>query len=171
MLHSEVVLTPEQIERFRQIGLRLDRNGEFWHDGARVEHGRLRKALLRWLDVLDDGRDVVRLDDNRYAYVYVEDAHLIVRSLVWEGDRAWLQLNDDSGEELAYDSLCLGANGATYVRVRNGKLRARLSTAAHLALATHLEAEDADNGPYHLRAAGTTYPIIPAPGQATAVQF
>src|SRR5262249_34555219 len=69
-------LTPEMIEKFRSIGLRLDRNGRFWHEGVEVTHPRLRQALLRWLDVRDDGRDIVRLDAQRYAYIDVEDAHL-----------------------------------------------------------------------------------------------
>ena len=73
-------LTPELLERMRTIGLRLDRGGTFWHEGSQVTHPRLREALLRWLDVRDDGRDIVRLDDKRYAYVDIEDAHLRARS-------------------------------------------------------------------------------------------
>ena len=49
--------TPEQLEKMRAIGLRLDRAGTFWHEGATVSHPRLRQALLRWLDVRpEDGR-------------------------------------------------------------------------------------------------------------------
>ena len=50
-----------------------------------VSHPRLRQALLRWLDVRDDGKDIVKLDDKRYAYVEID----IVRanSARWEGDR------------------------------------------------------------------------------------
>ena len=68
--------TEEMIEKMRAIGLRLDRSGTFWHQDTPVTHPRLRQALLRWLDVRDDGRDIVRLDDRRYAYVEIEDAHL-----------------------------------------------------------------------------------------------
>ena len=68
--------TPEQLERMRAIGLTLDRAGTFWQGGAPVTHARLRQALLRWLDVRDDGKNIVRLDDKRYAYVDVDDAHL-----------------------------------------------------------------------------------------------
>ena len=71
--------TPEMIEKMRAIGLRLDRSGTFWHEGITISHARLRQALLRWLDVRDDGRDIVRLDDKRYAYVDIEDAHLRAR--------------------------------------------------------------------------------------------
>ena len=37
-----VHLTPEQIEKMRAIGLRLDRAGTFWHEGTAVTHPRQR---------------------------------------------------------------------------------------------------------------------------------
>lgn len=102
-------LPPELLERFRAIGLRLDRDGQFWHQGERVAHPRLRQALLRWLDVRDDGRDLVRLDEQRYAYVDVDDAHLRVTAARWRDDRLWLWLDDGAEEELAYPTLTVGA--------------------------------------------------------------
>jgi hypothetical protein len=149
-------LTPEMIEKLRSIGLRLDRNGRFWHEGAEVTHPRLRQALLRWLDVRDDGRDIVRLDEQRYAYVEIEDAHLRAVSARWDGDRVWLVLDDGAEEELAYDTLATGADDALYCRVRGGKLRARLSTAAYQALAERIEEVP---GGYALRAAGGLHAI------------
>ncbi len=130
-----MTFTPEEIERFRSIGLSIDRAGHIWHQGAEVTHPRLRQALLRWLDVRDDGKDIIRLDDVRYAYVDVEDAHLRAVSARWEGDRVWLRLDDDSEEELDYATLALSADGALMCRVRGGKLRCRFTTAAHAAVA------------------------------------
>jgi hypothetical protein len=149
-------LTPEMIEKFRSIGLRLDRNGRFWHEGVEVTHPRLRQALLRWLDVRDDGRDLVRLDAQRYAYVDVEDAHLRAVSARWDGDRVRLVLDDDTDEELAYDTLAAGPDDALYCRVRGGKLRARLTTAAVRALEQRIEEVP---GGYALRAAGGLHRI------------
>ena len=100
--------TPEQLEKMRAIGLRLDRAGTFWHEGTAVSHPRLRNALLRWLDVREDGRNIVRLDDKRYAYVDVEDAHLRALSARWDGDRAIVKWDDDTDEELDYASLRSG---------------------------------------------------------------
>jgi hypothetical protein len=77
----------------------------FWHQGTSVTHARLRQALLRWLDVLPDGRNIVRLDAKRYAYVDVEDAHLRARSAHWSGDRCFILWDDDSESELDYASL------------------------------------------------------------------
>ncbi|MCE9579667.1 MAG: DUF1285 domain-containing protein [Deltaproteobacteria bacterium] len=153
-------LTAEEIERFRQVGLRLDRAGRLWHEGQEITHARLRHAILGWLDVREDGRDIVRLDATRYAYIDVEDAHLRAVSARWDGDRVWLVLDDDREEELAYDTLTTGADAALYCRVRGGALRARLTTAAYHVLAQRIE--ETGEG-FALRAAGGLHPIAALP--------
>ena len=150
------MFTPEQLEQMRAIGLRLDRSGTFWHQGTTVTHPRLRQALLRWLDVRDDGRDIVRLDDKRYAYVEVEDAHLRALSARWDGDRCTITWDDDQDEELAYDSLHQAADHALYVRAR-GRLRGRIAGPAYHAIAERI-IEDGDG--FALEAAGRRWPII-----------
>jgi hypothetical protein len=148
-------LTEAQIEQMRAIGLRLDRVGTFWHEGTAVTHPRLRQALLRWLDVRDDGRDVVRLDDKRYAYVEVEDAHLRALSAHWDGDRVRVLWDDDQEEELAYDSLRQAADHALYALVR-GKLRGRIAGPAYHAVAERIVEVP---GGFALEAAGKSWPI------------
>lgn len=149
-------LPPELIEKFRSIGLSIDRAGRIWHQGQEVTHPRLRQALLRWLDVRDDGRDIIRLDDTRYAYVDVEDAHLRVVSARWDGDRVRLVLDDGAEEELAYDTLTLPGGDALSCRVRGGKLRARFTTAAQAAVGERI-VEDPSG--FVLEAAGRRWPI------------
>lgn len=140
-----MTFTPEQIEKFRQVGLRLDRNGRWWHQGEEITHPRLRQALLRWLDVRDDDRrPIVRLDETRYAYVDVDDAHLLVTSARWDGDGAFVLLNDGREEELAYDSLRVGDDDAVYCTARGGRLDARITTPAWAVLAERIEADGAD---------------------------
>jgi hypothetical protein len=147
--------TPEQLERMRAIGLTLDRAGTFWHDGTAVSHPRLRQALLRWLDVRDDGRDIVRLDDKRYAYVDIEDAHLRALSARWDGDRCFVLWDDDQEEELDYGSLSQAVDHAFYARAR-GKLRGRIAGPAHHAVA---ERVIEDGAGFALPAAGKRWPI------------
>ena len=149
------------IERLRQTGIRLDREGRFWHEGAVVTHRGFQLALLRWLDRLDDGRPILRLDEKRYAYIDVEDAHLLALSARWDGDRLFLTLNDESEEELDYDSLTVGAGDALYSKVRGGRLTARLTTPAYYVLGERIE--DGPTG-FALRAAGGLHPIRPAAG-------
>jgi hypothetical protein len=151
-------LTPEQIERMREIGLVLDRGGTFWHGGTAVTHPRLRQALLRWLDVRDDGRDIVRLDDKRYAYVEVEDAHLRARSARWRDDHCFVLWDDDQEAELDYGSLRQAPDHAFYVRAR-GSLRGRIAGPAHHAIAERV-VEHGDG--FALSAAGQLWPIADA---------
>ena len=153
-----LVLSAEQIEQLRAIGLRLDRSGVFWHQGAPVTHARLRQALLRWLDVRDDGRDIVRLDATRYAYVEVADAHLRARSARWQDDRCIVLWDDDLAEELDYASLRQAPDHALYVRV-HGRLRGRIAGPAYHAIAEHIVETDAG---FALEAAGARWPIAGA---------
>jgi len=152
-----VQLTPEMIEKMRAIGLRLDKEGTFWQEGASVTHARLRQALLRWLDVRDDGRDIIKLDDKRYAYVDVEDAHLRARSARWDGDRCTILWDDDREAELEYGALRQAADHALYARV--GRLRGRIAGPAYHAVAERI-VERA--GTFVLVAAGRDWPIADA---------
>ena len=150
-------LTNEQIERMRAIGLELDRAGTFFHEGTPVTHPRLRQALLRWLDVRDDGRNIVRLDERRYAYVDVEDAHLRARSARWDGDRCFVLWDDDQEHELDYASLRQSEDHAFYAKV--GKLTGRIAGPAYHAVAERVVERD---GGFVLAAAGTQWPIANA---------
>ena len=151
-------LTEEMIEKMRAIGLRLDRSGTFWHEGSAVTHPRLRQALLRWLDVRDDGRDIIRLDDRRYAYVDIEDAHLRAISARWDGARCFVHWDDNTESELAYGSLHQAADHALYATVR-GRLRGRIGGPAYHAVAERIAEVP---GGFALDAAGQHWPIADA---------
>jgi hypothetical protein len=146
-------LTPELLEKMRQIGLRLDRSGVFWHGGSQVTHPRLRQALLRWLDVRD-GKNIVKLDDKRFAYVDVEDAHLRALSARWETDRCFVLWDDEQETELDYGSLTVAEDNAFYVTVRG--LRGRIAGPAHHAIAERIF-EHGDH--FVLAARAGTWPI------------
>ncbi len=149
-------LTPELLEQMRTVGLHLDKAGTLSHQGTAVSHPRLRQALLRWLDVLDDGRDIVRLDAKRYAYVEVEDAHLRAKSAHWDGERCIVLWDDDQEEELDYASLRIADDNAFYTTARSGRLRGRLAGIAHHAITERI-VETADG--FALNAAGRQWPI------------
>jgi hypothetical protein len=147
------------IEKLRQTGIRLDREGRFWHEGAEITHPGLRRAFLRWLDRLEDGRPILRLDEHRYAYVDVEDAHLLVVSARWQGDRALVILNDGSEEELDYDSVRISPDHALYCAVRRGALEARVTTPAYYVLAERIVPDAADERAFVLCAGGRRFAI------------
>jgi hypothetical protein len=155
--------TPEMIEKMRAIGLRLDKEGTFWQTDdsgtASVTHARLRQALLRWLDVRpEDGRDIIKLDAKRYAYVDVEDAHLRARSARWDGNRCFILWDDDQDGELDYASLRQAPDHALYVTAR-GRLRGRIAGPAYHAVAEHIVETPAG---FQLEAAGKRWPIANA---------
>jgi len=157
------VLSPALIEKLRRSGIRLDREGRFWHEGEEIRHAGLRRALLRWMDRLDDGRPILRLDEHRYAYVDVEDTPLLAVSARWDGDRVLLTLNDRSEEELAYASLRVGEGDALYCMVRGGRLEARLTTAAQQVVAERIA--EGEGGVFALAAAGERWEIGARPGK------
>lgn len=149
-------LPPELIEKFRETGIRLDRNGRFWHEDGEVTHKRFRKTLLRWLDLREDGRVILRLDDTRYAYIEIDDAALLVMSLRWQDNRPLLKLNDDSEEFLDCTTLQQSSDNSLYCHVRDGKLLARFQTQPYYKLAEGIE--ELDEG-FGLRIGDTLYPI------------
>jgi hypothetical protein len=121
----------------RRSGIRIDREGQLWHEGATVDHAGLRAALFRWLD-MEEGRVVFRLDAARFAYVDVEDTPLVARALRFEGERALLALSDGREEPLDPKTLTLDEAGVLRCRVRGGRLEARLATSAASALADRI---------------------------------
>jgi hypothetical protein len=153
-------LSTATIESFRNIGLALDRRGRFWHQGVEVTHARTHLALLRWLGKSAEGRDIIRLDDQRFAYVTVEDAHLRATRAVWFEGRCQVTWDDESTEELAYSTVCISRDNALYAAVRGGSLRGRIAGAAYLAVAEQIEpVGDA----FMLRAAGSNAVLAPCP--------
>ncbi len=151
------------IERLRQSGIRIDREGRFIHEGAEVTHAGLRQALFRWLDRLPsspDARYVLRLDERRFAYIDVDDTPLVARAArIDPAGTIWLALSD--GAEEALDPQTLTIDGAGILRswVRGGRLEARLATSTIAALG-ELLTETPDGRPA-LRVAGQTVEIPP----------
>ena len=132
-----------------ESGLRLDREGRFWHRGTPVEHARTSAVLHQGIHRAEDGRWATRIG-REWAYLDVEDAALFVRRV--DGRRAQLA----SGEWAPFDpsTLAVGADDALYARIRGE--RARLTRAAQLALFEHLHEK---GGRFYLEVDGARYPI------------
>ncbi len=150
-----------RIEKFREVGIRLDRQGSFWHQGTQISHPRITLALLKWLDVRDtDQRPILRFDENRYAYVDVDEAMLLIVSVHWDDDHPQAILNDGSREPLAVDALYVGPDSAIYTVARGRRLSARLTPRATQSLSGHLdEIAKAGQNQFVIHADGCTYPI------------
>ena len=143
-------MDPKLLERLREeSGLRLDREGRFWHRGGLIEHARTLAVLHQGIHRAPDGRWATRIG-REWGYLEVEDAALWIRRV--EEGRAQLA----SGEWVALDAatLALGAEDALYARVRGE--RARLTRAAQLSLADRIHEE---RGGFSLQIGGKRYPI------------
>jgi len=141
------------LEKLReQSGLRLDKEGRFWHRGSEVTHARTLAVLHQGIHRAPDGRWATRIG-KEWAYLEVEDAALFVRRI--DGTRAQLA----SGEWAEIESLASGADDALYARVRGE--RARLTRTAQLALADHLHE---DRGAFSVELGGRRWPIGHDPG-------
>jgi uncharacterized protein len=119
-----------------QSGLRLDREGRFWHRGDLLEHARTIAALHRGLHRAEDGRWAVRIGPE-WGYVDVEDAGRFVRRIVPGADGLSCQLATGEWVDVDPATLAAGSDDALYVRLCDGE-RARLTRAAQLSLADHL---------------------------------
>jgi len=127
------------LERVRNSGIRIDREGQLWHEGQTIDHGGLRAALFRWLDRNPDGKYVFRLDEKRFANVEVADTPIVARSARWEGEALMLGLSDGSEEPLDRGTLTIDGAGVMRCLVRGGRLEARISTSAAVVLAERIE--------------------------------
>ena len=145
------------VERARESGLRLDREGRWWHEGDPVRHAGLARALHRWIDLSPDGRPVLRLDERRFADFDCEDTPFVARSARREGASFALLLSDETEEAL--DPSTLRRRGDDLLcRVKQGRFAARLARQAVYALGDSLR--DGPEG-LVLESGGRTYAITP----------
>ena len=126
----------------RESSLRVDADGTFWHEGARVEHPGLARALASWVSRHpDDGRWVLE-NGWDWCYLTVDDVPLLVRSARVEGARLVVGLSDGSEEPLDPATLSVDREGTLRCPVkpgaRGGPYPAKLSRHAQLQLAEHL---------------------------------
>lgn len=127
----------------RESTIVLDREGRFFHDGQRVDHPALQKALRSWIALHpDDGRPILT---NGYDWCYfrAEDTPMFVDAVVANEDgTGTLRLFDGSEEPLNPEALSVGEDGVVCARVRGGTMEARFLRHAQTGLAPFLIAAD-----------------------------
>ncbi len=128
--------------RSRESTIRLDREGHFTHDGAPVEHPKLRDAMHTWIKRHpDDGRYIL---DNGYDWSYftVDEAPFFVTHLASRHGFPWMALSDGTEEELK-GPLTESPEGALFAEVKRdlpgGPFDAKFSRHAQTELAPLLE--------------------------------
>ena len=141
----------------RESSILLDREGRFWHEGARVEHAALERAMRTWIARHPDDGKLILTNGYDWCYFRAEDAPFIVASVRKgaEGDGPLLALFDGVEEPLDPSTLTLGEEGILYARVKGGAFPARFSRHAQAELAPWLISAE----PPVVRVADVDYPI------------
>jgi hypothetical protein len=145
----------------------LDRDGQFWHDGERVEHPGVVRAFHRGLSRDPAGRYILSFGHD-WCVIEVQDAPYQVLASS-DTDRGLQVFLDDETSELAgSDALRSSEEGLLYAVVKGGKMLARFSRSAQAALASQLDLVD---GRYVLRLRSGLWtiasPAPPPPKEAT----
>jgi hypothetical protein len=159
--HPEFFRFPAPEGRSRESSIRLDDEGHFWHDGARVEHAKMNAALHGWIARHpDDGRYILT---NGYDWTYftVDDAPFYVVRVHEEAGALHLELSDGTDETWDPRATRVGEGGALYVPVKasakGAPFEAKLTRHAQSSLAPWLVAS-ADGAPA-IRVGDRTFPI------------
>lgn len=97
-------------------GIRLDSEGQFWHDERRVTHPGILKSWHKGLERAPDGRYLIRFGHD-WAYVRVDEAPFFVLRALPEEKRIRLRLSNEIEENLQGSSLGLSPEGVLYCRV------------------------------------------------------
>ena len=155
--HPEFFRLPAPEGRSRESSIVLDAEGRFQHDGELVEHPGMARAFASWIDRHpDDGRFILN-NGYDWSYFRVEDVPFFVLAVREQAERLVLSLSDGSESPLEPGTLTLGAQGALYTSVKNGRFRARFTQAAQIALAPWLA--EGENGEVLLEIASTRHTL------------
>ncbi len=136
--HPEFFRFPAPEGRSRESTIRLDSEGHFWHEGARVEHPKLEAAMHTWISRHpDDGRYILT---NGYDWTYftVEDVPYFVSALEIDAEHVVLLLSDGTKEPWWPDRSWIDPNDAIRTHVKDS-FEARFTRHAQTSLASVLE--------------------------------
>jgi hypothetical protein len=141
----------------RESTIRLDAEGKFWHDGDRVDHPALDKALHGWIALHPDNGRFILTNGYDWTYFQVDDVPYAVRAIKVAKEAVTLVLSDESEEPLVPATLRVGKGDALYAKVKGGKMEARFTRHAQTALAPILHEDP--SGKLRLTVGGRDYPI------------
>jgi hypothetical protein len=137
MSHAGMSDPPPPFRFSRESRIRIDPEGRVWHEGERVLHEGLARALASWVDFDDaTGRYVMRnpLD---WCFITVDRTPLVVRRIIPRADAFDLELSDHTVEPLRREHLLVAPDGALFTYVRGGTLLAGFDRASAFALLEH----------------------------------
>jgi hypothetical protein len=133
---------PQAFRFSRESRIRIDRDGYVWHEGEKVVHDKLARALASWIAIDPETDRYVLRNALDWCFITVDDAPLVVRSVrVHDGARFEVELSDGSIEPLDLATLRIDADDVPYCDVRGGTIPARFSRSAAFTLLEHADAD------------------------------
>lgn len=147
---ADDAVSPEAIpfDFRRTIDLRLDADGQWFHDGEPFTHHGLIALFNRGIDVsAETGEPIVRIG-SRWAYIRCDDVPFVIRSVRVSGAALDALLNTEARVTFPPEALRLGSAGVLYAELSPGR-RARFSRSAQASLALHLV--ELDTGGFAIR--------------------
>lgn len=122
-------------------GLRIDRQGQWWHDDERIEHPNIIEAFNRGLRVMEDGKYQLHFG-NDWCFVQVEHAGFTIVAVDEAEEGLSVRLSDRTAEWLDLESLREDDEGVLTAKVKDGKALARFSRDAQFQLGSRMEEVD-----------------------------
>lgn len=130
----------------RESSIKLDRDGHFFHDGVRVDHPGLARAMATWISRHPDNGRWILENGYDWCYIAVEDVPLWVKNARVVGSTIVATLSDGTEERMDPRSLAFDDEGALRCEVkpaaRKGPYPAKLARHAQLALSELLREHD-----------------------------
>ena len=132
----------------QRFAIRIDSEGQWWHEGARITRDRLSALFAGVLARLDDGQYVL-VTPSEWGVIEVEDVPYLITAMAVEGDSVQvIRFTASHGAEVVLDAghplVMRDYRGALcpYVAMRRG-LEARINRAVYYQLAEYLTQDDA----------------------------
>jgi len=154
---------PVEQEWWKQVPpLRLDREGRWYDQGARVTNARLAEFLLAHLSKDEDGRYLVVVGRDK-RYVDVEDAPYRALGIEVAGTCAGpgcllVRLNDGSLEPFDPATFWIADDGVPYCLIRNRAHKVRFTAESYRQLSAFIT-EEADTGRHLLQIGSQRIPV------------
>ena len=128
------------------IKLRVNRAGEWFHEGVKISHENTWKAFSRNLRI-EEGRLIVRIK-REWAEVEAEDAPLIVTAIRFDSNTLKIFLHDERNVMFEPETLFINSQNVPYCKIDG--VPARFSTAAYYQLVEFIHPHPNDENQFVL---------------------
>ena len=137
--------------------IRFGRDGRWYADGQPITNPRIARLFARSVHRRTDGSYELRVAEERAAISVDDTPYVVTAASADAAGTVWLDLNDETREALAADTLRVGADDVLYCRVKNGREWARFLRPAYYQLADRIVANG--SGGFAFATAAGLHPI------------